>query len=510
MKRVLILTALDIEYKSVRAYLSRIDEIVLNDGSIFEQGIFTDMNERKHIVYIGQTGAGNIHSALSTQKAITRFLPDLIFFVGVAGGIKDVNIGDVVVADKIYTYEFGKDGYEFLARPDLGKSSHKIVERARVEARKDNWYDPQVNRKYLPKVIIGNLCVGEKVIISSKSEVFKNIKKHYNDSTAVEMEGFGFMEAIFRNGNLDAAVIRGISDLIDNKDQINNNSTQKRASKNASAFTFHLISKLETGKKSERPKGIKIRIEATIPSKKRKQMESIISKLNKIAPDIELERISTGSTTFFFTGSTKSFRILKNLFKIGELDKILNEKVLEIEMFEFEEIENPIQINLEKMDNSDISECKRFLSLSNKFTNKNTYENTRNPNSIVELDLYRLTATNYEVLSPPKIEIVIAGRNEKIVKEFCTIESKKQTNNPQIKAIKENTLSPKYSTYKNLFIANNINSGFQQYSNFVRCPKSASRSTIVARISNARGEIKGKLSSIEAIRIKQIIKKTNK
>jgi nucleoside phosphorylase/molybdopterin-guanine dinucleotide biosynthesis protein len=248
MPCAVILTALPIEYSAVRTHLTDLREETHPQGTIYERGRFLG-NGQEWEVGIAEVGSGNAGAAVEAERAIAHFKPDILFFVGIAGGIKDVAIGDVVAATKVYSYESGKVGEQFFTRPMLGQSAHALVQRARAEARKDEWLrrlstsssDPQ------PRVFVAPIAAGEKVIASRESDVFNFIRASYNDAIAVEMEGFGFLSAVFAHQSIKAIVIRGISDLIDNKndDSIEPEALrQEKASCHASAFTFEILAKL--------------------------------------------------------------------------------------------------------------------------------------------------------------------------------------------------------------------------------------------------------------------------
>jgi nucleoside phosphorylase len=164
-------------------------------------------------VAVAEIGAGNATAAAVTQRAIQHFHPQVALFVGVAGGVKDVALGDVVVASKIYGYESGKeDAKGFNSRPEVLKSAHSIEQRGRAVGLRDNWrkrLDPSL-RHEASKVIVGPIAAGEKVVASSRNATAKLIKKNYGDTVAVEMEGRGFLEGVHINSPVQGGVVRGI------------------------------------------------------------------------------------------------------------------------------------------------------------------------------------------------------------------------------------------------------------------------------------------------------------
>jgi nucleoside phosphorylase len=242
--RALIVTALPVEFRAVCEHLEGISESVHPEGTIYNRGLFSSAGVRWE-VFVVEGGMNNSRAALETERAIREINPQMALFVGVAGGLKDVVLGDVVAGWKIYNYEAGKETEEFLPRPDVGGSSYRLEQRARAEARTGTWVHRiqggHPARK--PEAKLGAIAAGEKVLASTRGTVFQRLRKHYGDALAVEMEGSGFLVAARANSRVDALVIRGISDLIEEKSQSDAQGWQDVAARHASAFAFEILAK---------------------------------------------------------------------------------------------------------------------------------------------------------------------------------------------------------------------------------------------------------------------------
>jgi nucleoside phosphorylase len=144
-----------------------------------------------------------VNAAALTMRIVAWLRPEALFFVGVAGSLKsDIGLGDVVVATKVYGIHGGRqtpDG--FHARPEAWHGSHRLVQTARSALRgmRDVHFKP--------------IAVGDVVLADDRSVLGEHIRRHYNDACAIEMEGSGAAHAAHLSGQLDALVVRGISDL---------------------------------------------------------------------------------------------------------------------------------------------------------------------------------------------------------------------------------------------------------------------------------------------------------
>jgi nucleoside phosphorylase len=235
-----ILTALGLEFQAVRAFLTDVEKKTVGSGTVYECGTFKGLSTSWRVI-VAETGPGNIPSALHTERALAQHKPDALIFIGIAGGMKDVVIGDVVAATKVYGYESGKQSDEFLARPNVWNSSHSIRECAKAVARNSDWKAKLGTSDSSPTAFVGPIASGEKVLSSKDSDLFSFLKRNCSDALAVEMEAYGCLEAASAHPEVEVLIVRGISDLIEHKLEADQSGSQQIAATHASAFAFAVL-----------------------------------------------------------------------------------------------------------------------------------------------------------------------------------------------------------------------------------------------------------------------------
>lgn len=230
---VLLLCAVPTEWDCLKHLVADpVEESLLSDPAIRGR---IELGDRSVSAALVEVGMGLTTSAMATLSAVEKYKPSLVAFVGIAGGIKDVSIGDVVVADKVYPYEVGKvvDG-RFQSRSNTRTVPAELAGIAR-----------KLRASITPsdyRLFVGALASGEKVVADIDSEELQRIRAHAGDSLAVEMEGSAVLGAIDRSSiSPDYFLIRGISDLIANKSSTDAEGGQERAIANARDITRLLI-----------------------------------------------------------------------------------------------------------------------------------------------------------------------------------------------------------------------------------------------------------------------------
>lgn len=257
-RRALILTTVVHESHAVQAHLMNPEMLIGEKSTNYEYGRFSDPAGDWLVVH-ALTAQGNSAAALVASKAHQEFGRfEVQMFVGVAGSLKeDTGIGSVVIGDYVYNAHSAKiEDQEILARHHSIPAAHELLNAARALIYTGEWTDlirspahlplPSITDypkdcKYPPKAVIKAIASGEEVVAGMNSPRAKWFRSQLNDAVAVEMEGWGAMNAA-QQENTPAIIVRGISDMCAGKSYEKDELHQPIAAAHAAAFAFSILS----------------------------------------------------------------------------------------------------------------------------------------------------------------------------------------------------------------------------------------------------------------------------
>lgn len=236
-----IFTALPVETAAVAAHLTDLRAVRL-ERDVHRRGVFPD--GLGWDVLVVETGAENQGAAVETYAALLHFEPAVALFVGVAGGFQKKGIAefDLVVPPRVEYYGAGKAADSFTARPRQQSPTHYLIGAARQVEREGAWLrrlDPAPEEP--TTVHLEPLASGDHVVKSLDSETYELIRSNYDQAVAVDMESSGFLFAASLRPGVESAVIRGVSDLLSDKNLERDTERQPEATRRAAAFTFELL-----------------------------------------------------------------------------------------------------------------------------------------------------------------------------------------------------------------------------------------------------------------------------
>jgi nucleoside phosphorylase len=247
--KVVVLTALPLEYRAVRRLLEDPKRVDHPAGTIFESG---RLSGTSCTVYLTATGPGNDSAASITERAVNFVQPRAVVFTGIAGALKaDVAPGDVVVATEVQAYQGGKRDLEgFKARPQSWEATYSLLQVAQYVANIGDWKERLPERARTSTAVhFKPIAAGDIVLDApegSSSRTFLN--QHYNSAVAVEMEGAGFASAAHKAQAVPHLMIRGISDRADGTKQSTDSvGMQEAAAQNAAVFLAEVIAQFSPG-----------------------------------------------------------------------------------------------------------------------------------------------------------------------------------------------------------------------------------------------------------------------
>ena len=183
--------------------------------------ILEKLNDRKEEIYrektfykgtisnkdtvIVRSEVGKVNAALTTQMLIDRYDVSIVINIGVSGSVDNsLNIGDIVVGEKLVQHDFDVTGFGRKLGEIEGigiyiKTNPKLLD----------VFDGK-------NVKIGVIASGDKFVTNIEDKNF--IREEFN-ALCVEMEGASVAQTCLKN-KVDFLVIRSISDKLDGSSKI--------------------------------------------------------------------------------------------------------------------------------------------------------------------------------------------------------------------------------------------------------------------------------------------------
>jgi adenosylhomocysteine nucleosidase len=175
---------------------------------------------------------GKVASASTVTTLIEKYKIDFLIFIGVSGALnKELNVGDVVIADKLIHHDLNNMSFLQQHKDEENDYSHIPVTRNAVEKTKlsvekfmtqiHSKISPNTLNQYgitNPKVKIGTIATGNQFI--SEYQAAELMALNIKNLMCIEMESAAVAQVCHEH-NIDFSVIRIISDNFDHSAQIN-------------------------------------------------------------------------------------------------------------------------------------------------------------------------------------------------------------------------------------------------------------------------------------------------
>ena len=192
----------------------------------------------KNDVVCAVCGIGKVNSAMTTQKLIDRYSPDVVINCGVAGGLdKSLSVLDTVVVERAQYHDFHplslleEDGNIGTSVFECDKQLVSLALEACRKLREEN----KIGGYISGKVVSGDCFV-------ESDEVSRRLREELHAS-CVEMEGASIAQVCLVN-KVRFLIIRSISDFADNGAEVSYDTFVNRAAEQAVCVLGALISKI--------------------------------------------------------------------------------------------------------------------------------------------------------------------------------------------------------------------------------------------------------------------------
>lgn len=219
--RVAILTILDEEFAAVERQIGPIREI--------EEAYYEPEGDHHDVILMQAADRTNVAAEQAVRDLAEAFRPEVVIVCGIGGGVEGqdgIGPGDVVVASYLHYGEFRKlsedgdhDRYLAYDQPSAMLRAKDVHPVRRTGKWRDRVDVERPTGDGEPKVLVGPVLAGEKVIGNPDHHEHQRALSRFTDVIAVDMESYGAGRALHcvrTHVDYDPllVVIRGISDIV--------------------------------------------------------------------------------------------------------------------------------------------------------------------------------------------------------------------------------------------------------------------------------------------------------
>lgn len=200
---------------------------ISNDPLIYSKALITTMNNcEKTILRVKLPEMGMSAASHVTTKLIQLFEPSSLVMIGICGGKKEeVNLGDIIIADKTWDYGSGKiktddkGNISFSALPNqINMDAHlksEIIRNSKIVDKISEKWNCEHNDNKKSEIKTGAITTGS-AVVANKEIIEKIITPQYRKFLGIDMETYGVYFACENYGQpLKYVSIKAVSDFAD-------------------------------------------------------------------------------------------------------------------------------------------------------------------------------------------------------------------------------------------------------------------------------------------------------
>lgn len=228
MGKIGIILAMEEELQELLPYLKEKQEIKIFDLAFYE-GLIS--NQECILVL---SGIGKVNAARACQILIDNMNVDYVINIGVAAGInKNLNIGDIVIGTKLVQHDFDITSFGHPKGYITGVGKFIETDKYLFDLFKISCTDDLAIKEGI--IASGDIFCTDPLMTNKIKEKF--------DALCVEMEGASIAQVCFLSG-IPFIVIRSISDIPNNNNQIDFEEFLKEASQKVAKVLVRTVAKI--------------------------------------------------------------------------------------------------------------------------------------------------------------------------------------------------------------------------------------------------------------------------